>query len=493
MASSILLGIDLGTTVLKICAFDARTGDVLAQGSRRLEVRTFPDGGREQDTESIDRAFRGIVRALRKQVGSDWRSVCGIGLAAQGGSSIVADRATGRALTPMVLWNDGRAHTCAGKIARRTSTAYWQKYTLRDFPPHGLARLLRLKETHPELLRRDAIHIGAGEYLFFAMTGVWRQDAGNAIQIGSYNAVSKRLDRTMLGLVGVPLSFVAPLRPGHETAPLSTAGARLLGVPEGIPVAGPYIDQEAGYLSAVGVSKRPLQCSLGTAWVGNFAVSNDATGGSSHQLVLSDPVQDGRLVVLPLLAGNTSWDWGLRTFLNTDHKKALSSVERVFTEALLPSDGLVAVPYVTQRNPLDPGSDGGGMFFGSSVQTSREDMLRALAAGMAFELARVFEGIRQSGTVDSIVLGGGASRGAHFRTLIAALFAPMPVRCQLDEDLAAARGAAYALSRKVARAKTQRVARPPKAALREIHRHYDRYVRAVALVEGAVSNATAIV
>ena len=43
--------------------------------------------------------------------------------------------------------------------------------------------------------------------------------------------------------------FVAPLRPGHETAPLSAAGARLLGLTAGIPVAGPYNDHEAGHLA----------------------------------------------------------------------------------------------------------------------------------------------------------------------------------------------------------------------------------------------------
>ena len=93
----------------------------------------------------------------------------------------------------------------------------------------------------------------------------------------------------------------------------------------GIPVAGPYIDQEAGYMSAAGVSESPLQCSLGTAWVGNFVLPDDTTGGSPTQMVLPAPVGNGRLVVQALLAGNVTWDWGLQTLLDADHVRALES------------------------------------------------------------------------------------------------------------------------------------------------------------------------
>ena len=476
MAKEILLGIDLGTTVLKACVFDARTGAMLGQAARRLKVRSSPDGGREQNLGAISRAFRDVVRELRDQLGSAWHNVAGIGLAAQGGSSIIADRATGKAHTPMILWNDGRTQAHVARLAARTSKSYWRKYVLRDVPPAGLGRLLWLKETRPELFDEENIHIGAGEYLFFRLTGVWRQDAGNAIQIGSYNAAKNQLDQTLFDLIGVPLSFVAPLRKGHETAPLSKRGAHLFDLPEGVPVAGPYIDQEAGYLSAVGVSERPLQCSLGTAWVGNFILPDGTDGSSPFQLVLPAPVDNGRLVIQPLLTGNVAWEWGLKMFMDPHQNKALSKAAEVFTKSLLPAAGLVALPWFTQPNPLHPQAYGGGAFFGVSAQTDRADQLRALAAGMTFELARVFDQVKRSGVIDSVVLGGGASKGPFFQKLIAALFAPLPVLWQIDEDLSVARGAVFAFNAKAAQTKTQRVARPKKALLAEIQRGYDLYL-----------------
>jgi len=398
-----------------------------------------------------------------------------VGLAAQGGSSIIADRISGKPLTPMILWNDGRAQEYSTRLAEQRICQFWRKFALFDVPPHGLARLLWLKEAHPEYFQEKNIHIGAGEYLFFRLTGVWRQDAGNAIQIGSYNAVKKRLDAALLESIGVPLSFVAPLRRGHETSPLSKAGAQLLDAAEGIPVAGPYIDQEAGYLSAAGEKGKPLHCSLDTVCVGNFVLPDKTSGTSPFQLVLPSPLDEGRLVVQPLLCGNAAWEWGLERFISPNRDEALAIAQKAFAQSPLPPEGLTALPWFSQPNPLRP-TYGGGAFFGLSDRTDSADCLRALAAGMAFELTRVFTDAIHSGVVDNAVLGGGASKGTHFRRLIAALFAPLPVYWQIDEDLAAARGAVYAFNPKTARSRTKLTVPPNQTTMDAIHSQYQLYL-----------------
>ncbi|MEW6239133.1 MAG: FGGY-family carbohydrate kinase [Candidatus Omnitrophota bacterium] len=472
----IVLGIDFGTTELKVSAFEPASGRKLRQEARRLPVRALPHGGREQNLIAVDKAFQECVDALRQQFGKAWGRLAGVGLAAQGGSSIVAVRTTGRPLTPMILWNDGRTQAYSTRLGEQFDRQFWRKFSLFDVPPHGLARLLWMKETHPDYFQEKYIHIGAGEYLFFRLTGVWRQDPGNAIQMGSYNAVNKQLDSALFDSIGVPLSFVAPLRQGHETAPLSEAGAQRLGTEEGIPVAGPYIDQEAGYMSAAGVNSRPLQCSLGTAWVGNFVLPDKTGGTSPFQLVLPSPIDEGRLVVQPLLTGNAVWEWGLQRFIDSNREKALEIAKKTFEQFLLPPEGLTALPWFSQSNPLQQQVYGGGAFFGLSDQAKAADCLRALAAAMTFELARVFDAVIHSGVVDCAVLGGGASKGPFFRRLIAALFAPLPVYWQTDENLAAARGAIYPFCPKTAKSHARQVDPPNQTTMDATHRQYQQYL-----------------
>ena len=475
MVRDILVGVDLGTTNLKTAAFEAGTGLTVAHASQRLSVRAEADGTREQSPLAIRRALRKLFRDMREQAGSAWDGVAGIGLGAQGGSAAIVHRQTGEPYGPMMLWNDGRGLKYLPDVVAQRPADYWQKLTLRSGPGAGLGRMLWLKRTRPELFGDDRIYAGAGEYAYFLMTGVWRQDACNALQIGCYHVPEDRLDADPLSLVDVPLSFVAPLRSGHETHPLGKEGAALLGVRPGVPVAGPYIDHEAGYQSAWGIAGRPLQCSLGTAWVGNFVVPSESAGGSPIQFLLPSPVGGGRLVILPLLTGNVAWDWGLKSFVAKQHARALAGLEPIFAEALVPPDGLVAVPWVTQPNSLFDGTLGAGTFYGLNAHTGPAQMIRALACGLSYELARVFGELAHSGLVDSVVLGGGASKGSFFRKILSVLLAPLPVYSLADEDLAGARGAVFAFSRETARSEPVAVDPPDPSSAQDVLRGFGRY------------------
>ena len=473
MADRILLGIDLGTTVLKAAVFAAGSGKLLAVARAELPVRTGPDGMREQNLKHVDAALARVTNTLRHRLGTAWPRVVGVGLAAQGGSAMIVDTDTGKPHTPMQLWNDTRPTALLAGIARRKPPGYWRRLSFLDGPGAGLARIQWLRKRRPTLFRKGNLYVGAGEYAYFKLTGVWRQDAGNALQIGCYDARRRRIAAGPLKLVGVDTGFVAPMREGHETHGLSPAAAKRLKLPAGVPVAGPYIDQEAGYLCASETGRRPLQLSLGTAWVGNFVLPRSEPP-AGFNLVLPSPVGSGSLVIRVMLAGNVSWDWARATLLDGP-AGSLQRSTAVFERALLPPAGLVALPWLTQPNALDPKQAGSGGFIGIGPHTTREDLLRAMAAGMCYELRRVFEPVLRRRNVDSVVLTGGAAAGKHFRTLLAALLAPLPVRCVAADEQAAARGAVRAFSRRAAHAATVACRRSAKALTADIlagYRHY---------------------
>jgi len=474
--SPVLIGVDVGTTVLKVAAFDSANGKMLAHAFLPLKLHALSDGGREQSPVSLDRALTRAFRELRRQLGRRWCGIAGIGVAAQGGSTIIAERRTGRPLTPMILWNDTRAIEQMSMVKRRTSRAFWQRHTLRDDPGWGLARILWLKKHRPSLFSDRNIYVGAGEYVYFRLTGVWRQDAGNALQIGCYNAEKKSLDQKLFDIVGLPVTFVAPMRQGHELHPVSKPAANRLDLTAGIPVAGPYIDHEAGFLSAVGSSDRPLQCSLGTAWVGNFALRANVRWASPTQLVVPGVVGEGWLVMEPLRTGNVAWDWALEHLVDRNHDKALRKAGKIFADSLLPADGLSMIPYFGAPNPVRPSVVGGASFNGLSLRSNKDDCLRAVAASLAFEMARVFTELRRTKSIDSVILGGGSSKGEFFRRLLSSLFYPLPLLCVTEADLAGTRGSLHVFSPKVARAATRSVPPPPRALREDIAEGYEQYL-----------------
>ena len=224
-------------------------------------------------------------------------------------------------------------------------------------------------------------------------------------------------------------------------------------------------------MSVIGVSKRPLQISLGTAWVGNFILSCRNRWTSPVQLVLPAPVGRGSLVVQPLLTGNVAWDWALERYLDRDHAKALRRAGMVFSSRLLPTEELRSIPWLHVPNAIEPR----GVRV-DSCRTDPAESVRQMAVSLVCELTRVLGEVIEKRKVDGIVLGGGASKGEFFRTLVAALAHPLPVLHQCEDDIAGPRGTLYAFGEKCARARTQRVRTPRAAVRRAVAQVYEQYV-----------------
>ncbi|MEZ6191419.1 MAG: FGGY family carbohydrate kinase [Phycisphaerales bacterium] len=448
MPRRVLVGIDLGTTVMKAAAFDRSTGKMLAGVSQRLPTTVGPGGEREQDARRLWSIGKRLLGQLTREVGRRGR-VDGIGLAAQGGSAVVVDRVSAQPKSPLFLWNDMRFLPYMEAIKKAHPQGYWRRLASRDEPGWGLARMLWMRETFPGLLTSDRMYVGIGELFFHKLTGVWQQDACNAHQIGCYDAKRHALSQRALEPTGTSINQIAPLREGTGAVALCRAAAAALGLPEGIDVIGPFMDHEAGFMSVDGAVPRPLQCSLGTAWVGNYAVSRRQSIRSPFHFVLPGPMNDDRLIIQPLLTGNVCWDWALTRFLDSRLNRALGRAKAVFERSVLPHPGLVALPWVNMPNTLWPQCLGSGAFFGMRATTGPDDLVRAVALSMVCELRRVFEQPATHGLIRSLVLGGGSSKGDGFRKLIASAFAPLPIYTVEDEDWAGTRGALRPFSNKV--------------------------------------------
>ncbi|MDZ4860785.1 MAG: FGGY family carbohydrate kinase [Candidatus Hydrogenedentes bacterium] len=488
MRNGVLIGIDAGTTVFKAAAFDARSGKVLALSQHPLAVISSKPGWRETPIAALNNALDVTMRELRVHVGARWKNVTAIGIAAQGGSTIVVDRTSRKPFTNMILWSDARGNECSRVERKRKTEAWWRARMLNNWMPAGLGRLKWLITNHPELCKsKNAMFIGAGEYLYHTFTGRWFQDRGSALQIGTYSPSTGKLGTgPIVSLIpSLRENQFAPLRKTNATHPLSlAASARFCLLNSNLIVAGPYMDQEAGLLSVSGVSTNPLQISLGTAWVGNFKISKHGLGFAGLQFVVRGADKDDRIVILPLLTGNSAWDWALAQFAGSRKKNTLQAADQIFRESLLPPDGMVCIPWLMQANPIDSAYQGAGTFFGVSADTTAADFLRAVSCGMCFELFRVFQTLKDARKIDSVILSGGAAKGAHFQNLIATLFAPLPVYVQRNEDTAAARGALVAFNATMTKSPVTRISALRGKAAVAIITAYDTYLNTYAACTG---------
>lgn len=113
MSTPLLLGIDEGTTAVKVCLFDERL-QPLAEARRTLESIHPAPGWVEQDPEAI---LEAVVDAVAEVLESAEHSRPVVaGLAHQGESVLAWDALDGTPLTPLVVWQDKRQEALLSQI-----------------------------------------------------------------------------------------------------------------------------------------------------------------------------------------------------------------------------------------------------------------------------------------------------------------------------------------------------------------------------------------
>lgn len=110
----VLIGIDVGTTGVKVVGLDPRSGVVVAAAAREYPTSTASDGAHEQDPgdwwSAVTACTRTVVDAL------PGRPVAGIGLSGHMHSLLLVDD-DGRPVLPAMTWADRRAADDTTRLA----------------------------------------------------------------------------------------------------------------------------------------------------------------------------------------------------------------------------------------------------------------------------------------------------------------------------------------------------------------------------------------
>jgi glycerol kinase len=111
---TLLLGIDEGTSAVKAVVFDEDLNP-LAEGRREKALAHPKPGWVEQDPEEVVQAVVGAVAGALDGIEGE---IDACGLDHQGESVLAWDTASGRALTPIVTWQDKRSQEIIDRLER---------------------------------------------------------------------------------------------------------------------------------------------------------------------------------------------------------------------------------------------------------------------------------------------------------------------------------------------------------------------------------------
>ncbi len=380
MARDALMGLDLGTTAVKVGVFDADSGETL--GVTRAEytpVAPHPDW-LELDAREYWRAAVDATRAARAQAGG--ARVVGIGLSSQGQTFVPLDGRR-RPLRPAIVWLDTRAEEQARRLSAMFDADELRRrrgvpaFNAIDSAP----KMLWLREHEPETWAATRHLVMLPDYLGLLMTEKLRLDLCNA---GSTGLVDRTVDDWWpvgLDAVGVPREWLSPLgRPGEPIGELTAAAAREMGLEAGAPVALGSNDQLNGAVGAGNVEPGLASGTAGTAMaiIATLAQVPDAMPDGMNWG--KHPVPGLWYVLNYAKTSGVVLTWLRELLAAGDYEALLAEAE----QAPVGCDGLVCLPHFSGTATPTFRSDVRGGFVGLTLGHTRGHLVRSVVEAVCF-------------------------------------------------------------------------------------------------------------
>lgn len=429
-----ILGIDLGTSVVKAATF-SREGDVLAVEGRRVRLYNPRPECSEQDIDETVEALGAVVRSVLE--GTD-EPVEAVGLTGQGDGLWLLD-GDGRQVRRAATWLDARANDI---VEEWTASGVFAEHFRRNgnvtFPGTPSAIMAALKREEPESLARAETAGYCKDVVLRRLTGVRATDASDASEPFMDHS-TRSYDPDLLKLFGLEdyERLLAPIDayPG-EPRPLSREGSELTGLPEGTPVHNGPFDLPATAMGAGVTELGDGVIIVGTTLACEVLTDRVDTGGEPGGQTLCAMEPDRWLRAMPAMVGTASMDLTL-DLLRSEH----AEIEGFLAESPPGANGVGVLPFFSpsgERAPfVEPHAR--GQLSGMTLNTTRADVVRAVAEGVGYAAKHCLAAAGLTGRLS--VCGGGAESSAWRQVLADVLQQPLEVARRPEVG---ARGAAMA-------------------------------------------------
>jgi xylulokinase len=408
----LLVGVDLGTTACKVTVV---ASDLTAStiSSPPYPIAAPHREWAEQDPRAWGEAVDTTVQRALDTVGASSRDHVTLSITGQMHSLVLLD-ADGNPVRPAILWADRRATAECAMIENQVPDVV----AITGNPPlpaFTLPQLLWVRRHEPDVLIRSSHVLLPKDYLRWRYTGRVVTDWTDASGTGMLDSATREWSTTILSALDIDPELLPPV-----ADPISDGGVVDGGVVDG--GASPALHKAR---TAVGVGDQFAEAlSAGLTHAGDMAIilgtSAVVLGVSNHPVPGSfcHAQSDLWLRLDSLHAGGKSLQW-LRDLLAPG--ESLASFTSIAMSAPPGADDLLFLPFLMGER----GARGGGApgaFVGLSTEHGREDLVRAVLEGVAFELRRLQQKRGTPLPTDVLTLKGGGARSELWCRIVSGVF-----------------------------------------------------------------------
>ena len=406
-----LLGIDLGTSSVKVAIIDSQTLTAVAVST--IEYRTYHPQANFAE-QSPDEWWQAIVQATRNVVDESTISdITGIGISGQMHGIVCLD-ANCQPLQDAIIWADGRSINQTNVLHEMQAKF---NATLPGVPAVGFAAssALWLKTNRPSLLEQTHMWCLPKDYINLKLTGNVATEPSDASSTWLFDVQVQDWAKDVYEFCGLRKSQMPPIVSSSSiVGHLSKRAAAEVGLKAGIPVVAGSADLPAQALGQGVISSDISLIVVGTGGQIFIPTHSPIIDKDNRYYLFNHNQHDTWYVQAAILAGGLALRW-LRNILGlTDSKNAYETLSQMAATIPAGSEGLIFLPYLAGERSPHMDAQASGLFFGLKLHHSSAHLVRAVMEGVAFALRDCMLATPYQQIEKSILSGGIAKIGrAH--------------------------------------------------------------------------------
>jgi xylulokinase len=411
--SAVLIGIDLGTTGVKVIALDPGSAVIVASAAAEYPSASTPDGGHEQNPADWWRAVASCSRKVVAALGG--RAVAAVGLSGHMHSLLLLD-ADGEPVRPAMTWADRRV----GEDTRRLG----ENGAFRALGGNGVVdaftapKLAWLARTEPDALARARRLILAKDYIGNRLTGQWATDETDAIGTLLYDVTASEWSDELFAAAGASVDLAVPvLRSTDSRGAVTPWAAASTALPAGTPVMAGAGDVSAAVVGAGVADARRICLNVGTAAQVMGLTSSPAAGtGFMFGSALRAEGAHRYISMASVYAAGASVRWASQTVLGKEDINVLAA------SSVPGSRGLSYLPFMYGAAAPRKNDAVRAAFLGQTERHGRPELASAVIEGIAFACADAIDAVASvAGAPSEVHVVGGVANSSVWRSALASV------------------------------------------------------------------------
>ena len=405
------IGVDLGTSALKLVMMDSR-GELVKSVSKEYPLYFPHSGWSEQNPTDW---FLAVKEGLKELAAGAAEKIAGISFGGQMHGLVILDK-DDNVLRPAILWNDGRSTKETDYLNNVIGKEKLSELTANiAFAGFTAPKILWVKNNEPEIFEKISKIMLPKDYISYMLSGSFCTDYSDASGMLLLDVKNKKWSQEMIKICSISEDMLPKLYESYEVVGnIKPELAKELGLNEDIKIIAGAGDNAAAAIGTATVGEGACNISLGTS--GTIFISSKNFGVDKYNALHSFDHADGYYHLMGCMLSAASCNkWWMEDILKTeDFVGEQQDIDN------LGENKVFFLPYLMgERSPHnDPFAR--GSFIGMSMDTRREDMTLAILEGVTFALRDSLEVARSLGIeIKKTMICGGGAKSPLWKKLVA--------------------------------------------------------------------------